>query len=223
MLAAVLTLGGCAEMFPNKYRFRLTVEVDTPQGLRSRSSVYEVWANGITAALPEEAKRDWGVKGEAVPVDLPNGRTLFALLKTVNPMREDLAQMSMVALDPAFNNDIVESAGRISQNSGVRANADVPPSDYPLLVMFRDIVDPKSVERVDPADLASAFGPGVRLKRLTVEVTDDDVTMGIEKRLGWLPAHRGTLKPRPPSFLDDPTDPELRLLGKGPFSTELVK
>lgn len=69
-------------MFPEKYRLRLTVEVDTPQGLRKGSSVYEVWANNKTALLPDEAKRDWGVRGEAVAVDLPNGQTLFAPLKT---------------------------------------------------------------------------------------------------------------------------------------------
>jgi hypothetical protein len=39
------------------------------------------------------------------------------------------------------------------------------------------------VQRVDPANLAASFGPGIRLKRITVEVTDDDVTTGIEKRL----------------------------------------
>jgi hypothetical protein len=45
------------------------------------------------------------------------------------------------------------------------------------------------VQRVDPANLAASFGPGIRLKRITVEVTDDDVTTGIEKRLRWLGDH----------------------------------
>lgn len=31
-----------------------------------------------------------------------------------------------------------------------------------------------------------AFGEGVKLKRITVEVTDDRVTTGIEERSGWL-------------------------------------
>ena len=193
LLTAALMLGGCSEMFPHKYRFRMTVEIDTPQGLRRGSSVYQVWANDTTAVLPEEAKRDWGVKGEAVAVDLPGGGTLFALLKTVNPMREDLARMSMAALDPAFNNDIVESAGRIADGNHIRSPAEVAPSDYPMLVKFDDIADPKSVKRVEPTNLAAAFGPGVRLKRITVEVTDDNVTTGIAKTLKWLPMHKGSL------------------------------
>jgi hypothetical protein len=47
-----------------------------------------------------------------------------------------------------------------------------------MMVRFRDLNDPKSVERVDP----EAAG----VKRIIVETTGDDVTTGIEKRLGWL-------------------------------------
>ena len=80
----------------------------------------------------------------------------------------------------------MESAQRISSGDGIRSPADVAEGDYPMLVTFTDIDDPKSVQRVDPANLAASFGPGIRLKRITVEVTDDDVTTGIEKRLRWL-------------------------------------
>lgn len=56
-----------------------------------------------------------------------------------------------------------------------------------MLVTFRDIDDPASVEKVDPANLAATFGEGVSLKRITVELTDGPVTRGIEERLPWLP------------------------------------
>jgi hypothetical protein len=39
------------------------------------------------------------------------------------------------------------------------------PGEMPLLVRFRDMNDPKTLERVDPNDLAASFGPGVYLKR----------------------------------------------------------
>ena len=55
-----------------------------------------------------------------------------------------------------------------------------------MLVTFEYLADPTSVRRVDPDDLASTFGEGVSLKRITVQVTDDPVTTGIEKRLVWL-------------------------------------
>ncbi|MBB4640568.1 hypothetical protein [Rhizorhapis suberifaciens] len=188
----VLGLTGCAEMFPETYHFRMTVEIDTPEGLRTGSSVYEVRANNKTALLPEEAKRAWGVKGEAVAVDLPGGRTMFALLKT-GAIHGDLAGLSMTALDPAFKNDVVESAARISARQNIRQSAEVRPEDYPMLVTFRNMADPTSVARVDPVNLAPSFGAGYRLKRITVAVTDEDVTTGIEKRLGWLAQQRGAL------------------------------
>lgn len=62
-----------------------------------------------------------------------------------------------------------------------------------MLVTFEGIGDPTSVKQVEPGNLAANFGPGVRLKAITVEMTDDPVTSGIEKRLGWLPQQEGAL------------------------------
>ncbi|WP_273304289.1 hypothetical protein [Sphingomonas ursincola] len=214
-----LTLSGCAEMFPEKYRFRLTVEVDTPQGLRSGSSVYEVWANNKTALLPEEASRDWGVRGEAVAVDLPNGQTLFALLKT-NATHGDMAGLSMTALDPAFRNDIVESAARIASGKGVKRQAEVAPGDYPMLVTFRDLADPASVQAVTPTGFASVFGPGYALRRITVNITDQAVTTMIEKKLIWLSSYRNKTFAGNRYAMDNALADSL---GSGSFSTEIVE
>jgi len=58
-----------------------------------------------------------------------------------------------------------------------------------MMVTFGDLADPTSVAEVDPDYLAATFGEGVKLKRVTVELTDDPVTTGIEARLGWLPGY----------------------------------
>ena len=58
-----------------------------------------------------------------------------------------------------------------------------------MLVTFGDLDDPTSVAEVDPDDLAASFGEGYALKRITVQITDDPVTTGIEQRLGWLRGH----------------------------------
>lgn len=216
-------LAGCGLLGSNSYRFRMVVEVETQDGLKSGSSVYEVRAGNTLGFLPEEAKRDWAVKGEAVAVDLPDGKTLFALLKT-NAKHGDMASLSMQALDPAFKNDIVESAMRIEDRTGVNGSAEVPIEIYPMLVTFTDIADPSSVKLVDPADLAASYGPGVKLKRITVEITDDPVTSGIEKRLGWLEAvgrQRGTLIPDPPRLLKNSRP--IHLLAPSDFTSELYK
>ena len=70
--------------------------------------------------------------------------------------------------------------------SKVRLTTDMPHSHYPLLVAFMDITDPKTRQQVDPDNLAGTFGPGVLLKRITLEITDEPVTKGkIERVLGW--------------------------------------
>jgi hypothetical protein len=205
IVIAGLILVGCGALSGNEasYRFRMTVEVDTPQGVRTGSSVYKVRANRTKELITGGTGRNWTVKGEAFVVDLPSGKSLFVLLKTTSPMRTDLAQLSMAALDPTFKNDIVESAQRIASGKNIRSPTVLQPTavydyyksgkliyetvpNYPLLVTFRDNRDPRTIERVDPMD-AAKLGPGIKIKRITLAVTDDDVTTGIEKRLDWLP------------------------------------
>ena len=188
MLAAVL-LSGCdlfAPLTDESYRFRMTVEVETPDGLRTGSSVYEVTAGNRDGILPDAADRSKSLRGEAVAVDLPGGRTLFALLRTPNWRRDDLAEMSMAALDPTYDGDWVESADRISSGEGIMSPAEVEPEDYPILVTFSDLNDPTSMQLVDTADLAESFGEGFRLESIAVEVTSDRVTKGIARRIPWL-------------------------------------
>ena len=89
--AASVVLSGCGMIFPSdRLRQKITVEVETPAGLRSGSSVVETevrkgksWgdASGTTFRL----------KGEAVAVDLPGGRTLFALLRGGGDTQGDAA------------------------------------------------------------------------------------------------------------------------------------
>jgi len=55
-----------------------------------------------------------------------------------------------------------------------------------LLIRFRDLDDPATAERVDPFDLAASFGPGVKLLRATIEMTNDPVTTGLDQKLPWI-------------------------------------
>lgn len=221
--AMALTLSGCAEMFPERYRVELIVEVDTPLGLRSGSSVYEVWASNKTAFLPDEAKRDWGVRGEAVAVDLPNGLTLFALLKT-NAMHGDMIGLSMTALDPAFRNDVVETAKRIASGAGVRRQAEVAPEDYPMLVTFRVPADPGSVQEVTTASFSSIFGEGYALRNIEVKITDAAVTMGIQQRFPWWSEYtQRHFDGSATSFEDMRNESLAAHLSVGNFSTEQAK
>lgn len=190
VLVTALALSGCGllDTFTDaKYRFRMTVEVETPEGVKRGSSVYEVTAGLRTKVLPDARGSKVTSKGEAVAVDIAPGQTLFALLKNGTPTGT-MAELSMTTLDPRFasHRKMVDTAEDLAARGALGPPETVDRAFYPMLVTFSDIDDPTSVTLVDPDDLAASFGEGVTLKRITVQLTDDPVTTGIEERLGWL-------------------------------------
>lgn len=195
---AALMVPGCAfadDTAPD-YRYRLTVEVETPEGLKAGSSVIEVQQTLVRAgSSPAHQALERRVRGEAVAVDLPGGKTMFALLRSDNDI--DWASRVFVLLAPKRKQTFEDSLDDVLEVKGEQALPRMWPavstiperSAYPMLVTFNDLAKPESVTAVDPDDLAATFGDGVKLKRITVELTDDPVTTGIEERLGWLPSY----------------------------------
>ena len=196
---SLLVLSGCDAGPTIEFNYRLTVEVETPQGVRSGHSVIKYWGQQRSSNPLDPYKGGLGAhaRGEAVAVDLPGGRTLFALLQTETDVDAATAYPGL-----AFAAEIrgeADNTKRLQLLQGLKgqtrplprtemtlANGGTEVSAYPMLVMFKDIKDPKSVARVDPDDLPASFGTGYRLKAITVTITDAPMTIGIEKRLGWL-------------------------------------
>jgi hypothetical protein len=48
-----------------------------------------------------------------------------------------------------------------------------------------DLNDPSNARVVRPDEFEAVFGPGVRFKRVWIEMTDEPVTRGIEKKFPW--------------------------------------
>lgn len=227
--ASVLLLAGCAfaEDTAPDYRYRLTVEVDTPEGLKAGSSVIEVQQTLVRAgSSPAHQAVERRVRGEAVAVDLPGGKTMFALLRSDNDI--DWASRVFVLLAPKRKQTFEDSLDDVLEVKGEQALPRMWPavstiperSAYPMLVTFGDLAKPASVAEVDPYDLAATFGEGVKLKRITVELTDDPVTTGIEERLGWVRGHIGTLVYRPRDLPIGEMPLEHRLNGSDFFRTK---
>lgn len=214
MAGLVVMLSGCGSTLPD-YRYRLTVEVETPEGLKTGSSVVEVSTSMTSStSIPSPGAVRHRLSGEAVAVNLGQQGTLFALLRS--DVEVDWATNLLFRLAPGVI--IEDENGKYDSDASFRARYEamlqnrrpiVLPKTFrnirvlrdmparPMLVRFRDIADPKTVERVDPDDLAASFGEGVKLRRVTVKLTADPVTTGIEKRLGWLKYQRGSLIPIP--------------------------
>lgn len=184
-----------------RVHYRLTLDVETPEGVKTGSGVIAVYYMRIPQ-LWATRSQSTRLLGEAVAVDLGERGTMFALLtgrtKDGKPGWPEAPNMLTKVMAPEIWS-MKPGPGQVIR-MGLMSGKKVVPDEYiPFLVRFRDETDPKTVEAIDPKDLAAAFGPGVTLKSVTIEMVSagwwplslfgiggEPVTTGIEKRLGWL-------------------------------------
>ncbi|UVC19411.1 hypothetical protein [Mesorhizobium onobrychidis] len=140
---------------------RLILEVETPQGVVTNGSVVRIEVGTTPKWAPGQGAGGMGGRvaaGEASVVEIAPGRYLFPLLDN------GTEQIPYYTFFPADDKDRERQAAALETMRGIR---NVPHERYPLLVTFTDIADPTTVRKVDPADLAETFGPGVSLRRVT--------------------------------------------------------
>ena len=161
---------------------KLTVTVETPLGERSGAAVVNERVTHGRQPLSGSAVQ-YDITGEATVVEVAPGRYLFALLGEAST--KELAMRVWREVMSEEQRRDPRKAYRMIEN--LREAREVPPMEYPLLVTFTDINDPKSVKEVKPSNLAATFGAGYSLKSITLEITDEPVTTGkVESVLGWL-------------------------------------
>jgi hypothetical protein len=191
-LLAALFIGDQIRINRPGHKYRLTLEVETPAGMKS--------ASGVISVHPDRGYSRHGhtrSNGDAVFVDLGEGKNLVALLAHIDKTI-DLDGVNFVALR-AYN-----AAGRnVSFNEMSRMTGAVPVTGalLPVLMTFARLDDPASAHTVEPDDLIAAFGKGFRLKSVSAEAVPngfwpldfggalgEPVTRGIGEKLKWLNA-----------------------------------
>ena len=191
LLIALLT-GWWKYEFPSgTWRYKMTVTVETPEGIKTGYAVREVVFTDGPKLLPDVAGANWSVRGEAVAVDLGQGKYLFALMDIDGSYR---IVHDAFPYSPASGQNIVRYYKSLTGQKKVLEH-----NQYPTLVTFTDIKDPKTVtlvyggqldettQQVLPVnDLEKIFGKGVKLKDITLEMTDEDVTWKVANFLSWL-------------------------------------
>jgi hypothetical protein len=192
-LLAALVIGDQIRINRPGHKYRLTMEVETPDGIKK--------ASGVMAVHPDRSYSRGGrtnTRGDAVFVDLGGGKNLVALLAHLDGQSIDLDGINYVALR-AYG-----AAGRkVSFNEMSRATGVVPVTGalIPVLATFADPADPGTARAVMPDALEAGLGKGFRLHAISVEVVPnglwpldfggplgEPVTRGIEARLPWLAA-----------------------------------
>jgi hypothetical protein len=191
-LAIAVALAGCGRT--ESYRYKLTLAVNTPEGIKRGSAVVEAifWR----VSIPDRGIMH-KLRGESLYLDLGAGaRPLVALLtKRLKPCREGqewspdgglgIRYMSgLYAIAPSA--DIMDTIATIAR---VRGPHPITPKELPDLVTFADIDEPKTVVEVNTNDLQATLGSGISWNEITLESTDEPVSKGIEWKLPWIPAY----------------------------------
>ncbi|WP_415644299.1 hypothetical protein [Sphingomonas antarctica] len=172
----------------------MTVEIETSKGIRTGSSVIQVATSASKGALGSLLTTH--VSGEAAAVDLPNGSTIYALLRS--PSNENAAvNYAMAALLPvhpdkggdarAWLNSLralknTEHSAELSRWGPATGTGKQPASLWPVMATLGNAADPKTVRIVPAHDL----GSGAQVRRIVIAITDDPPTDNIRRRLPWL-------------------------------------
>jgi hypothetical protein len=212
---ALLALSACGDDRWSDYNYKMTVWV----GGKAFSSVRHVEVTEGASIQDSSGRRvDRKTIGEAVIIETPGG-PVFALLTPeegqfgngfYGAYVAEPALVPAIGKPPASETDLAVReyeqeqpgydwlAGHADRHNAmleVKGPRELPrtipnPDRYrgnrtiavwPMLVRFGDPADPRTVRKVSP----EAIG----VTRITIEVTDEDMTTGIEERLGWLPKY----------------------------------
>ena len=193
--AAAILLAGCGRRI-EKFRYRVTVEVSTSNGLRAGSSVQEFEHAGRIPWLPGGDSFMTRIRGEAVAVDLGDD-ILFMLMQFDSDRLIECAirygrstlpvEEAEIRKWPSTRVGLLRSLSKAGARIILDAN---PPPPYGLdavpWMRFRDLNEPASFERVDPRDLSASFGRSVRLERLIISFGNETMTADLNRHLKWL-------------------------------------
>ncbi len=165
VLLAALVLGERTYLYRPDHKYRLTVEVATPDGVRSASSLISVHPNrgyGGSGSGPAGPR----IKGDAVFVDLGNGRNLAALmLHGINPAETDgLSYLPLRTFAAVGRRIDFRDVKR--QTEAVSVTGEL----IPTLVTFADAANPASARALDPAKLQATLGQGFALRRISLQI-----------------------------------------------------
>ncbi len=208
-VSLALSLGGCGDDRWKDYSYKMTVYADG----KAYSTVRHVTVTEGASIQSSSGRRvDRKVEGEAVIIDTPSG-PVFALMTPADGQFGNgfyAAYVAEPALVPAIGkakeseaeaavreyregqsgfDNLADDAEKHNAMLKVEGPRDLPRTIpypdtnqgrrnvtvWPMFVQFRDVKDPKTIEPVSPES--------VGVSRITIEITKEDVTTGIEDLL----------------------------------------
>lgn len=241
---ALLVAACGGDAFPD-YHYRMTIYADD----KAFSSVRAIEQREVSSMVDSAGRRvERKLTGEAVILDLPGG-TYYALLSKPDnadyaslipgaalarhiggdESRSDAEQAMNEARDEArraadpgyFLDDIAARSRAMTEVEGAKdLPRTLPPRPgrapfqaWPMFVTFGDPQDPRTVREVSPDSIG--------VSRITIEITDEDVTTGIENKFSWWTRFQDRRYDGSSEIVQDMRTLDLRnWLTNGQFSTE---
>ena len=212
-LLSVLVAGDQIRIRRPEFKYRLQVEIETPDGVKSSANIYSVTPNRSYGGSNTGESAGPKTRGDALFVDLGGGRNVVALL-AVGTAPADLEATNYTALR-AFT-----AAGRKVQFRDLKKTTAMPPvavpaENTPVLVSFKDAGDPRSARRLTADNAQELLGAGYKLRGGTVSTTanafwpadfggalGEPVSHGIEDKLPWLKGEPGPINQAAAAALD---------------------
>lgn len=183
-LVAAATLPGCSSGPRYHFNFRTVVSV-TLGGSRFVGEGVQGYTAYNSTSFPNPGSMVHSrLRGDSVPVKLPNDRVLFALLVEAGDMGavgylDDWAITKILGphygVDAGWQDN--ESEGTAFLESVDQGEVVESPRDkFPLFATFENLSDPASIRLVDADTLHGlGLGPG-RIESVTLQITPDKIT-----------------------------------------------
>ena len=222
------------------WRYKLTITLNTPAGEVSGSAVREIADQTPIISLPESTAPAQE-KGEAVVVNIAEGKNLFALIGSDS----DQEVYQAFPYPGGYRSNIV-----YYRSLKPSLKVDLPLRAWPRMVTFTDQNDPKTVQsllsiqrcyagiskeaqakceesgpHITENKFEEYFGEGVSIKSVTVEITDEPVTQDlVNQYLPWLQEYKAKkARLNGSTSLAIKTNELADNLGTGAFSTGVKK
>ncbi len=203
-LPVALIYGAIQVMYPTcTFRYKLTAEVMTPDGLKTGSSVIEVSYHDFSS-LSGVPNLIMSARGEAVLVPLDEKRLFVVTLTSAESGRGqtnngsydlpaelvkgplDLYALPLKVLNVSWiRHDERKLVEQIAVSRRERQRLAVPFANLPTLVVFNRIADPDSIVVVQPDELDKTLGSGFALQNVWLELSEDLPTNTQMKMFPW--------------------------------------
>jgi hypothetical protein len=206
LLTTALVLAGLfiiwRVIFPvYSHGYRLTIEVETPEGLKSAANVINVSAQEQPWPISSVVTH---LSADATYLDLGHGKNVVALLSRGEEASQSSAPTLLALETFGLRNCRTSSMCDWSQIERTTGRRDLPPELLPTLVTFTDPKNPRTARVIEPSEFPTVFGAGYRFKGAWIEMTDDRVTRNIKERLPWLEGFAGTTNDGKPKSAQRP-------------------